>query len=244
MKVLITSGGTKVEIDDVRSIQNMSKGTFGKQIAVSFLERDCDVIFLKSKGSRSPFKIEEDFYKDFKEGINKRFNFIQSYYAEKMHLYSQYEYSLFEEYEKTLFSLLESEKPDILVLAAAVSDYGAVKHKGKLRSSDSERIIQLFELPKLIGKVKEASSSFLVGFKLLVGSTNGELLQAMKSSMINNKCDMIVGNDLKQLKNNNHTLTLGYRDTESFEVYEKQKEERHLSDILADKIIDQYEKNK
>ena len=36
MKILITSGGTKVKIDLVRSITNMSRGTFGSQICDSF----------------------------------------------------------------------------------------------------------------------------------------------------------------------------------------------------------------
>ena len=36
MKILITSGGTKVKIDQVRHIGNMSKGTFGSKIAEEF----------------------------------------------------------------------------------------------------------------------------------------------------------------------------------------------------------------
>ena len=36
MKILITSGGTKVPIDRVRSITNMSHGTFGSRIADAF----------------------------------------------------------------------------------------------------------------------------------------------------------------------------------------------------------------
>ena len=36
MKALIASGGTKVKIDLVRSITNMSRGTFGSQICDSF----------------------------------------------------------------------------------------------------------------------------------------------------------------------------------------------------------------
>ena len=37
MKVLITSGGTKIKSDMVRSITNMSRGTFGSKICESFL---------------------------------------------------------------------------------------------------------------------------------------------------------------------------------------------------------------
>ena len=38
MKILITSGGTKVPIDRVRSITNMSQGTFGSRIADAFFD--------------------------------------------------------------------------------------------------------------------------------------------------------------------------------------------------------------
>ena len=39
MKILITSGGTKVSIDRVRSITNMSQGTFGSRIADAFFSK-------------------------------------------------------------------------------------------------------------------------------------------------------------------------------------------------------------
>lgn len=42
MKILITSGGTKVPIDSVRSITNLSKGTFDSQII--------DVFYQNSEG--------------------------------------------------------------------------------------------------------------------------------------------------------------------------------------------------
>ena len=54
MRVLITSGGTKIKIDMVRSISNMSRGTFGSQIADSFLEEGWNVDFLAAKDSRLP----------------------------------------------------------------------------------------------------------------------------------------------------------------------------------------------
>ena len=55
MKILITSGGTKIKIDMVRSITNMSKGTFGSKIATEFLRYDNEhVTFLHAKDSKLP----------------------------------------------------------------------------------------------------------------------------------------------------------------------------------------------
>ena len=46
MKILITSGGTKVPIDDVRSITNMSSGKFGAEIAAIFTSQKNKVVYL------------------------------------------------------------------------------------------------------------------------------------------------------------------------------------------------------
>jgi len=39
MKILITSGGTDVPIDDVRKISNMSSGKYGAEIATEFFNK-------------------------------------------------------------------------------------------------------------------------------------------------------------------------------------------------------------
>jgi phosphopantothenoylcysteine synthetase/decarboxylase len=44
MKILITSGGTKIPIDTVRDITNMSTGTFGTKIAEECLRKGHDVL--------------------------------------------------------------------------------------------------------------------------------------------------------------------------------------------------------
>jgi len=46
MKILVTSGGTKVPIDDVRSITNTSSGSFGSKIVTSLLYHGAEVIHL------------------------------------------------------------------------------------------------------------------------------------------------------------------------------------------------------
>ena len=67
MKILVTSGGTKIPIDRVRDITNMSKGTFGSKIATELLKLNQEVYFLKAKGSRSPFKVEIDLAKGYND---------------------------------------------------------------------------------------------------------------------------------------------------------------------------------
>ena len=68
MKILVTSGGTKVPIDAVRDITNMSKGTFGAAICREFLNAtvntDDEVWYLGSQDGCRPFKMEVDFTTD------------------------------------------------------------------------------------------------------------------------------------------------------------------------------------
>ena len=176
MRVLISSGGTKINIDMVRSISNMYRGTFGSQIADSFLKEGWDVVFLAAKDSRLPkfssmfhvmqhFPLEESFSK--KEERRKTFRCIP--------------FATFEDYKRELFSLLRKWRYDAVILAAAVSDYGVENFvDGKIKTSSEEMVIKLCPLSKLITKVRDELSvqSVLVGFKLLVSSTEEELLDA------------------------------------------------------------------
>jgi len=208
-KILITSGGTKVPIDMVRSITNMSSGTFGSQIATQFLSHtDCKVIFLMAKNSKKPAI--------YSYNINFR------------------EYVTFDDYEKELNDILLNEKPNIIILAAAVSDYTVENYvNGKIRSGD-DLVIRLKALPKLISQVRDKTDekTVICGFKLLVNSTEEELKQASIKQLVDNKLDIVIGNDLRDIKNNDHTLTLVQRgDTkDSVDII---KHSKRVSDNLA-----------
>lgn len=206
MKILITSGGTKVPIDTVRDITNMSRGTFGSKLAHEALLMGCGVIFLRAKGSKSPFTWNIDLgseefdtrkLEELLDLKNKyRDNFVDRRYRD------------YDDYADELESLLKDWRPDAVVLAAAVSDYGVDAIPGKARSSD-EMTIQLKPLPKLIRRVKEWSpTTFLVGFKLMVDVSKTELFETAMRSIHENHCDMVVGNDLKDLQAGTHDVML------------------------------------
>ena len=142
LKVLVTSGGTKVKIDSVRSITNMSRGTFGCKIATEFLKADKDIqlIFLRAEESCSPFLSK---YYAF-DGIFKNFISLyknQKFYKKNKKRVIEIAYKTYEDYARTLNRLLDSHKPDITVLAAAVSDYIIPNPvSGKVRSSEDLKI--------------------------------------------------------------------------------------------------------
>lgn len=208
MKLLVTSGGTKIPIDRVRDITNMSKGTFGSKIAVELLRMGHEVVFFKAKGSTTPYQFSIDLHKHGDENILTYLQPFQDLLRVRNY-YCEYEYSTFDQYAESLKFIIGVEQPDVILLAAAVSDYGVENFvNGKVRSNDMFSI-KLKQLPKLIYYVKEwAPNAKLVGFKLLVNSKTPELMAAAIRSIQDNKCDMIVANDLQEIKDNNHTIHL------------------------------------
>lgn len=211
MRVLITSGGTRIPIDRVRHIANMSRGTFGSRIARAALEAGHDVTFMCTKGSRTPMKIEFDLYrKGFSLSTFGQFvDHCQFYEVHKRH-YEELYYQTFSEYQEELKRLLSECLFDAVILAAAVSDYGVKDpHPGKIRTKE-QLTIQLEPLPKLINKIREWAGDKirLIGFKLLVDSTREELIEAAWKQLEDNGCDLVVGNDLDDIQRGDHMLTL------------------------------------
>lgn len=202
-KILVTSGGTKIPIDTVRSITNMSKGTFGSKIADEFYNEGNEVVFLGAVDSKMPFFTKS--VKGFCE--QKR---VPQDCPLNGNNFMVVSYKTFDDYSKELFSLLKNLKFDIIVLSAAVSDYTVENFvDGKIRTKEDELVIRLKPLPKLISKVRDYQKDAVIcGFKLLVNSSGDELEDACIKSIKTNKIDLVVGNDLRDIKNNNHTLSI------------------------------------
>lgn len=196
MKILITSGGTKIPIDKVRDITNQSNGTFGSRIATEALQRNHEVLFLRAEGSKSPYSVNLDFNKNSSIQWSSTTNDIYNFYGYSRHLYREYGFRNYSDYAEKLEQIIKLEQPDVVVLAAAVSDYAPKDVvNGKIRSKE-DLTIKLEPVPKLISKIKEwMPSAFLVGFKMLVGATNEELIQAASESIEKNGCDFVVAND-------------------------------------------------
>lgn len=224
MNVLITSGGTKIPIDGVRDITNMSSGTFGCKIAKEFMALGHKVCFFHAKDSKTPFKFELNFSEALMN--NFRAKLLLEEFIDHLHhyrgSYKEEKFRNFDDYQSGLFDLLRNDNFDIVVLAAAVSDYGVQPVEGKIRSS-SDLQIELSPLPKVISEIKkEFPNICLVGFKLLVNSTKEELHAAIENSIEKNQCDLVVGNDLRDLKAGNHTVHLGSKRTGEISIYEGQ----------------------
>ena len=198
LEVLITSGGTISEIDDVRHIGNFSSGTTGAIIAEEFLRSGSRVNYLYSLGSKVPFKRSLNIRPDLEfEAESKRTRTVYNEYQKYKSSLTEYPVKNFDDYLNTLKSVLETKPVDVVVLAAAVSDYSAVKTVGKLSSDYEELTIKLKRNPKVISLVKTwRPEVYQVGFKLLVGVSEEELKNTAYNHMEKNNSDLIVANSL------------------------------------------------
>ncbi len=180
MKILITAGGTQEPIDSVRYISNMSTGKTGAKLADTFIRQGADVTLLKAEGAAAC--------------DNKNCE--------------TYNFKTFDDLDKQLQKVLKQSQYDVVIHAAAVSDY-SVSHimqgekeiiqseSGKIDSGDS-LTIHLKKNFKMIDRLREYSRTpiFLVGFKLT--SSEDQTLQhkAIAQMSQRNSTDLIVHNDL------------------------------------------------
>ena len=242
MKILITSGGTKVPIDRVRSITNMSRGTFGSRIADAFFDEGLEafrtgnehgnpiekITFFMAKGSRKPKlqSLNDETYEDGYRPIE------------------YLKYSTFDDYKSGIEDLLKKETYDIIVVAAAVSDYGVANYyNGKYRSREDDMCIKLVKLPKILPIMRKlAPNATICGFKLLVDSTEEELLNAMKKQIAESDVDLVIGNDLRDIKNDNHQLLVISKHDANPRKYKKEEQNNvrpFLVYPLAKNVVDE-----
>lgn len=249
MKILITSGGTKIPIDRVRSITNMSKGTFGSRIADAFytkmfndqvISRDFShkITFFMAKGSKRPMRQSID----------------NEYFDSGVDIMKYVEYSTFDDYKNGIEKLLTEETYDIIVVAAAVSDYGVANYyNGKYRSREDDMCIKLVKLPKILPIMRKlAPNSVICGFKLLVDSTEDELVEAMRKQIAESDVDLVIGNDLRDIKADNHSLlVISKHDSNVRKYVQSPKDKRDkcsfiypLAKAVVDECIETYEQRK
>jgi len=190
-KILITSGGTREYIDEVRVLTNISSGKLGALIADTIVmntpSKDgfpgCHVHFVYVKGSETP-KHERSF-----KGL------------QGMTLYEVTDVqSVYEVMEKLVPEM------DVVIHPMAVSDFGFRQIDEKLKSNDPEAFIEslkqrIYQTPKILSHIKEWNPNcFLISFKFENGLNNYQLITTAFESMLKNNCDIVIANDKKEMK--------------------------------------------
>jgi phosphopantothenoylcysteine decarboxylase / phosphopantothenate---cysteine ligase len=169
MKVLVTCGPTWVALDEVRVISNQSTGTMGHLIALEFLKAGHAVTVIEGQ-VLDPLS---------RPGIKViKFKF----FAE-------------------LAGALEKEcrkKYDVIIHAAAVSDFEPKKRFAAKLDSHQSFTLTLVPTKKLINGIKRLSpQTFLVGFKLEPKLNRKNALAVSKDLFDSGGCDIVVANSIR-----------------------------------------------
>lgn len=205
-KFIITAGGTSERIDNVRKITNSSSGKLGCTIANTILEEidNVKIYYVCSKNSVKPNSknikiIEVEGVSDLKNKVefllkNDNIDFF-------IHSMAVSDYTT--DFVTTLDKLKKSfENTDNFNLVEKING-------SKISSNEDNLVIVLKQTPKVISIIKDVSpSTFLVGFKLLDGVSRNELISVGRKLMNKNSCDMVVANDLSDIRNGNHIAYL------------------------------------
>ncbi|GBL41363.1 coenzyme A biosynthesis bifunctional protein CoaBC [Nitrosarchaeum sp.] len=171
-KVLITAGPTIEHIDPIRIITNQSSGKTGVLLASELISSGAKVTLVYGPGIEKPPKGA----KIIKISTSKEmFNVVKKEMSKKF---------------------------DIVIMAAAVSDYTLENtSKNKIKSTKNKIKISLKKTPKIIDQIKKYQKNvFLVGFKAETNLSKKELITLAKKKMNESSADMIVANDVGSIR--------------------------------------------
>lgn len=208
-KIIITAGGTSERIDNVRKITNSSSGKLGMAIADHLLKENDDLLiyYVCSKKSLKPSDervkiIEIDGTMSLKNEVeNLLLNEKIDYFIHSMAV-SDYMTDYVTTIERIKTSVRNSKDLD-----EAFSNIEII-NGSKISSYEDNLVIVLKPTPKIISIIKDLSpSTYLVGFKLLDGVPKEELIEVAKKLRDKNRCDLVVANDLSNIRNGKH---IGY----------------------------------
>ena len=194
MCILITGGGCEEPIDGVRSICNFSTGKTASFLADWFASRGSEVIELRAEHAARP---------------------TANLYVKR--------FRRFDDLAALLQRELETQDIDLVIHAAAVSDYRphlvevngipyAAESVPKIESG-AEVVIRLKGNPKLIDNLREWSRNpdcRIVGFKLTNSADIPARQKAAAEILYRSKVDLIVGNDRTEISETQH-ITRCYR---------------------------------
>lgn len=186
MKILITSGGTREHIDEIRVLTNISTGKLGAQIANTlYLSNNIEKIYyVCSKGTVLPVNDGPVCEVIFADSVQE------------------------------VYDVMEKLVPqvDVVIHSMALSDFGFKESNIKLKSNDPQTFIEslrerIVVNPKIISFVKKWNpSATLIGFKFEVNKTNEELIDIAYESLVKNNCDFVLANDKQEMKDKNEHI--------------------------------------
>lgn len=171
-KVLMTAGPTIEYIDPIRVITNQSSGKTGVLLASELISSGAKVTLIYGPGIEKP----PNGAKIIKISTSgEMFNVVKKEMNKKF---------------------------DIVIMAAAISDYTPQNpSKNKIKSINNTIKISLKKAPKIINHIKKYQKNvFLVGFKAETNISKNKLITLSKQKINESNADMIVANDIGSMR--------------------------------------------
>ena len=206
-RVLVTAGATREYIDPIRYITNASSGRMGVAIAEEAEFRGAEVTLIRTKGSVPSF------------------------------VENQVEVETVGDMLEAIEKELMAKRYDIVVLAAAVSDF-RVKNRAESKIKSGKTLtLKLEPTPKIIDRVKELQPDvFLVGFK--AETDEEKLIEEAKRQIERAGSDLVVANTLKAFgSEENEVLLVGRAFIKKLPRMGKRELAEKLWDVLESLIM-------
>ncbi len=216
-RVLITAGPTMEYIDPLRVITNISSGKTGVLLASELVSAGAKVTMVYGPAGLNPPRGAKTIR--VRTG-SEMFDAVKNQLKKKF---------------------------DLIIMAAAVSDYTPQKKAGskKIKSDRRTLTIKLKKAPKIIDHVRESQKdALLVGFKAETNISKKSLVKSAQKKMRESGADMIIANDIgaKYQKNPEYNqvvivsstgmVSSGRRKKEHIAKFIKREIERKLNEKL------------
>ena len=221
LSVLITAGGTIEDIDTVRGIANHASGRLGSLIADAFMQSGADVTFLCGQNSLRPqlqprrLVVIRDTAQLVRrlEALLRETPFDCVIHSMAVSDFTPQAMLSPDELagciEQELRGGVCSKDSIAQAVRAAISKSVSRPAQKKISSKSSQLMLVLKQTPKAIKLVKAIQpDTLLVGFKLLSGAGEPELLKAGQSLMEQSGCELVLANDLSGISGENHKAVL------------------------------------
>ncbi len=170
-RVLMTAGPTVEKIDPVRVMTNISTGKTGTLLASELVSAGAKVTLVYGPGTAKPPKGAK---------IIRVKTVSEMFGAVKKEL---------------------RKKFDVVILAAAVSDFIPKSSNSKIKSNKNTAI-KLTRAPKIIDHIKNIHKGILIGFKAEANVSKKELVSRARKKLKESDADLMIANDIGSGYNN------------------------------------------
>lgn len=222
--IIITAGPTNERLDAVMKITNMSTGALGATIATHFIENEekniNNLYYLSTKLTRKPLvessKIKYVTVESTDDLLNALKNILTSEkidvvvhsaavgdYKGKYSITASMLANELAQYAYNNHVSLDELREGILEILREPSVTVSDDHK--ISSYEPDLMFKLDLTPKVIGEIKKISPwTKLIGFKLLDGVSEEELIKVATKLREKNRAEYIIANDLSKIGNGKH----------------------------------------